>query len=172
MQGIALTIALCLGLAQPVLARPAPPWADLEIGQVSYGIFCISQVSHQESAPDTDLGFIDVLEGTPEIRFQQQEIPARLGVSFGVLVLAQTSHDAVRIEVWQPGDSMPESWLGSFAAGLEHYSGFTFDTEAELLLGLWRIEAWDGERRLYSVEFDVVPPSTLPGASSDCDLLS
>jgi hypothetical protein len=34
------------------------------------------------------------------------------------------------------------------------------------------MEAWDGDRRLYSVEFEVVPPSALPGDLSDCNLLS
>ena len=172
MQRFALALVIPFVVANPTFAEPAPPVSDPEITLISFGIYCKPPVIDRQEAPDTRLGYIDLLEGTPEIRFQQQEIPARLGVSFGVVVQSPATLDPIRIEVWQPGSTKSESWAGALEAGFDHYSGFSFDTPEELQLGLWRMEAWEGDRRLFSVEFDVVPPSTLPGASSDCDLLS
>ena len=50
--------------------------------------------------------------------------------------------------------------------------GFSFDFPEELILGTGRTEGWDGDTRLYSIEFQVVPPSALPGIGPDCNLLS
>lgn len=170
MRWIALTLGLLL--AAPASADSVPPWADASISLKSYGIYCAPPVIQQETAPDTDQGFIKVFATTPEIRFQQQKIPGKLGVTFGVVAQARDARDSVRIEVWKPGVSRPESWASAMSTGRATYNGFTFETSEEIVLGSWRIEAWEGEKQLYTVEFDIVPPSTLPGVYSDCALLS
>ncbi|MBK6468130.1 MAG: hypothetical protein IPF96_15700 [Rhodobacter sp.] len=67
---------------------------------------------------------------------------------------------------------VPEIWYSDLFADVPSMRGYSFDFEAELIPGLWRMEAWDGETRLYSIDFEVVPPSALPGIGSDCNLLS
>jgi hypothetical protein len=95
-----------------------------------------------------------------------------LGMSFGVVVQSDANHVQARMETWRPGVDTPDIWYADILAGERKMRGFSFDVEEELVTGLWRLEAWDGDRRLYSVEFDVVLPSQMPGIGPDCNFLS
>ena len=154
------------------MADPIPPIASPGIQITEYGIYCKPDTERTEDAPETSLAYIQVFTGQPEFRYRQQDVPARLGVSFGVVVVSDVTIPEVRIETWKPGADKPEVWYTEFAAGGESMRGFSFDFEEELLTGMWRMEAWDGDTRLYSVEFDVLPPSSLPGVGSGCAFLS
>jgi hypothetical protein len=163
--------ALCLvtGLA---LADPAPPVTGPGIQIADFGIYCRQDRDQLEPAPGTTAGHVRLLEDTPEFVFRQQTIPARLGISFGVASISGRDIQDARIEAWVPGATTPEMWFSDMYAGDAEVRGFTFDHAHELVTGLWRIEAWDGETLLYRVEFDVLPGAELPGLSSDCDFVS
>ncbi len=170
---IARAAILVLGLlAQPLWAEPAPPITDPAITVVDLGIYCRPTLAGTEEAPSTSLGYINLFAEQPVIKHRQQRVPAALGVSFGVIILSTEDFIGARMESWKPGASGPEVWYSDILANEERARGFTFDFDSELIPGLWRMEAWDGDRRLYSVEFEVVPPSALPGDLSDCNLLS
>jgi len=156
----------------PALADVAAPVSSPTVQITNFGIYCSPEIKERQEAPETTLGYIEVFSGMPEIRFQQQKVPARLGVSFGVVVTSANDVPSVRVETWQPGQETPDIYYTGYIAGGSSMRGFTFDFKEELLLGVWRMEAWEGETRLYSVEFEVVPPSTLPGIGSDCTFLS
>jgi Domain of unknown function (DUF3859) len=158
--------------ALPLWARPAPPQTAPEITIVDYGIYCQPGIVGQEEAPDTDLGYVNLFSENPVIRFHQQEVPAELGVSFGVIVRSDTDFPSARMQSWKPGQTKPDIWYAELVAGDETSRGFTFEFEEELVIGTWRQEAWDGDRLLYRIEFEVMPPATLPGELSDCNLLS
>ena len=175
MPAIRPTLPICAAVvaaALPVLADPAPPLATPLVTIVEYGIYCRPDVEGTEAAPETSLGYINVFSGLPEFRFQQQQVPARLGVSFGLVVESSVDVAQVRMETWKPGREVPEIWYSDLFADVPSMRCYSFDFEAELIPGLWRMEAWDGETRLYSIDFEVVPPSALPGIGSDCNLLS
>lgn len=166
---------LCLVLlwsATAALADPAAPQSAQGIRFVEIGIYCRPESEGTEPAPETSLGYINLLATLPEFIHRQQRIPAALGISFGVVV--QADHDILqaRIETWKPGRDRPEIWYTDLYADTPRMRGFAFDFPEELILGTWRMEAWDGDTRLYSVEFEVQPASTLPGISSDCNLMS
>jgi hypothetical protein len=161
-----------LAFYRPAFADVAAPVASPTVQITDYGIYCSPETKNRLEAPETSLGYIEVFSGTPEIRYQQQEVPARLGVSFGVVIASANDIPEVRIETWKPSQEKPEIWYTTYSADSTSMRGFTFDFKEELLLGVWRMEAWDGDTRLYSVEFDVVTPSTLPGIGSDCTFLS
>lgn len=159
-------------VALPLWAKPAPPLSDPQITIVDFGIYCRPGIVGQEEAPDTELGYINLFAENPVIRFNQQTVPAALGVSFGVIVRSDIDIFAARMQSFKPGQTEPDIWYAELWAGDETSRGFTFEFEEELVIGTWVQEAWDGDRLLYRVEFEVMPPSALPDEISNCNLMS
>lgn len=165
----ALAFAL---LAFPARAELAEITTSPGITLEQVGIFCSLEGIARADAPETDLGYVELLSGEPQLVFEQREVPARLGISFGVLAISDRDIDVVRIETYKPGDSQPEIWYTSYIAGNPHLRAFRFDFDRELITGLWLLEAYEDDQQLYSVQFQVVPGTELAGISSDCNLLS
>jgi Domain of unknown function (DUF3859) len=175
MRGFALAVLLAIGplaAGSPALAEPAPPVAGPGLTIDAVGIFCRKGTTRREAAPETTLGYIELLDGLPELAFRQQTVPARIGVQFGVIVTVDRDIPAVRNETWKPGATTPEVWFADHWAGVPRSRGFSFDFPNELVPGIWRMQAFDGDKLLYTVEFDVVPGTEQPGIGSDCNLLS
>ncbi len=166
-----LAIALCLA-APAALAEPAPPFTAPGVRLVDHGIYCQTESTGTTPAPETSLGYIDTLPGVPEMIYRQQTIPARLGTSFGVVIEVDRDIFSARIETWKPGATKAEIWYDDLFIDGPRMRGFAFDYPEEVILGTWRMEAWDGDTRLYSVEFEVLPADQLPGVTSDCNLVS
>lgn len=167
-----LAVAAFALLTGPANAELAPITAAPGIKVESLGVYCNVESSGREDAPETDLGYIDLLTGIPEFAFEQREIPARLGISFGLVATSDRDISQARIETTRPGAAKPDIWYSDFIAGEPALRGFSFDFARELTPGIWRMDAFDGARLLYSVEFEVLPGTELPGVSSDCNLLS
>ena len=136
------------------------------------GIYCKVEAEGRLAAPETELGYIQTMVAVPEFAFQQREVPARLGISFGILITSDREISQARMEVKRPDLPKPEIWYSDFSTGVTEVRGFSFDFQNELIPGIWRFSAFDGNQQLYSVEFEVVPGSDLPGVSSDCNLMS
>lgn len=173
----ALTRCLAFGLcatlfASAALAELSSPIIGPGITLQEIGIYCRADAETTEPAPETTLGYIFLLESMPELAFKQRQVPARLGISFGLVVTADYDITGARIDTWRPGGTKPDVWYSDFAAGVPQMGGFSFDFADELITGLWRMEAYDGDTLLYSVAFDVRPGSEMPGVTSDCNLLS
>ena len=158
--------------AAPALAEPAPPIMAPGIVIEAFGVHCNVEKEGTQAAPGTESGFINLLSGTPEFTHRQQEIPARIGISFAVVALSDRDIFDARLLTWKPGATQPEYWVSDMVAAEPSIQGFMFETPSELIPGLWRLEAYEGDTQLYSVEFDVLPGVQLPGVTSDCNLLS
>jgi len=168
-----LAFGLCAALAaSAALAELSSPIAGPGISIQEIGIYCRADTEATEPAPETALGYIFVLDGIPEFAFKQRQVPARLGISFGLVVTADYDIPGARIDTWRPGATTPDVWYADFTAGVPRMRGFRFDFADELITGLWRMEAYDGEALLYSVTFEVRPGEEMPGVTSDCNLLS
>lgn len=175
MNALIRTLALCLCVAfsaAAALAELSSPIVGPGITIQEMGIYCRTDTEATEPAPETALGYIFVLDQIPEFAFKQRLVPARLGVSFGLVVTADRDIAGARIDTWRPGATSADIWYSDFTAGVPRMRGFSFDFADELVTGLWRMEAYDGDTMLYSVAFDVRPGSEMPGVTSDCDLLS
>lgn len=169
----ALLAALFLAAAAiPALAELAPVRTAPGLVIEKLGIYCKLESEGREDAPGTDLGYIQVLAVTPDFAFEQREIPARLGISFGIMAISDRDIAQARVEVSRPGLSKPDVWYSDFNAGVAEVRGFSFDFAHELVPGIWRFAAYDGSVELYSVEFEILPGTELPGVSSDCNLLA
>jgi Domain of unknown function (DUF3859) len=156
----------------PVAAEPAAPVTAPGIVIEGAGIYCRTGTTLREEAPGTSLGYIQLFDSQPEFAFRQLQVPARLGVHFGVVVTANRDIAQVRNETWKPGAAQPEVWFADLQADAPKARGFSFDFPEELVTGTWRMMSFDGDTLLYAVEFEVVPGDTLPGVTSDCNLLS
>lgn len=165
-------LAALVLLSSPVMADLAPIATAPGIKVESLGVYCNLESEGREDAPETDLGYIDILSGMPEFAFQQREIPARLGISFGLVAISDRDIFQAKIETLRPGAAKPDVWYSDFVAGEPALRGFSFDFAHELTPGIWQMDAYDGAVLLYSVEFEVLPGSELPGISSDCNLMS
>lgn len=168
----AFLAVLALLVASPALADPAPPSTAPGIVIEGYGVHCTIETEGTQAAPGTESGFVNLLSGTPEFTHRQQEIPARIGISFAVVALSDRDIVDARLVTWKPDATQPEYWVSDMAANEPSIQGFMFETPAELIPGLWRLEAYEGDTQLYSVEFEVLPGDQLPGVTSDCNLLS
>ena len=167
-----LRLSLALVLALPVWAEPAPPFVAPGVSIVDLGVYCRPGTTTREDAPGTTLGYIQKLPEMPVMAFRQQDIPARIGVHFGVIVVTDRDILGMRAETWVPGAATPEVWFTDHIAGTPRARGFVFEYDRELIPGLWVMEAFDGDTLLYRVEWEVLPGDQLPGVTSDCDLLA
>lgn len=152
----------------------APPELDAEIADIKWGIFCALREMDRVPAPGTLSGWMHVPKEKLDFHWPHHRVvPAALGLAFGVRArLAEGAAPIeVEIRVYRPGLDRPDvwtSWLGeSF-----NLVFFRFDTEDELLTGRWRFEAWNGERQLYAVDFQVVPAAALAGIADICGATS
>ena len=73
-----LALAFCLA-APAALADPSAPALSPGVQLLDYGIYCVTESTGTQAAPETSLGYIDMLPGVPEMIYRQQAIPARLG---------------------------------------------------------------------------------------------
>lgn len=165
-----LVLAACLAL--PAWGEPARPFTAPGVTIQDLGVYCRPGTTTREAAPGTTLGYIHQLSGLPVIAFRRQDVPARLGIHFGVIVMTDRDIPGVRAETWKPGASRPEVWHTDHLAGVPRARGFLFEFPEELVVGTWRMDAYDGETLIYSVEWEVRPGGALPGVTSDCDLMS
>lgn len=139
------------------------------VEMVAFGVYCQPRSAGRETAPGTALGYVKLYADTPKIHFEQQQVPAALGISFGVQAISLEDLPEVRMETWKPGASAPDIWHRDWYAGGLASRGYSFDFEDELILGTWRQEAWHQERQLYSVSFEVVPPEAEPKIIAFCE---
>ena len=168
---LALIFALATGMAA---ADPAPPAPGPLVDSLEVGVFCALQAMDQRPAPGTISGWIHVPDG--EISFHwpdRQVVPAAIGLAFGVKSQMVPGVFATgEMRVYRPGSATPETWESGFSDTGEQFAFFRFDREDELIHGLWRFEAGEGETKLYAAEFEVVPAAALPEIVNACGAIS
>ncbi|MBN8631566.1 MAG: DUF3859 domain-containing protein [Rhodobacterales bacterium] len=168
---LVLVLALVAG---PASSDPAAPAPGPLVASLRVGVFCALQAMDQRPAPGTLSGWIHVPDGMIDFHWPERQIvPAAIGLAFGVKSqLMPGKFVQGEMRVYRPGSTTPEVWESSFSDIGEQFGFFRFDREDELVHGVWRFEAWDGETQLYSVEFEVVPAAALPEIVTACGAIS
>ncbi len=131
-------------------------------------ILCTPQNRHQEPAPGTEAGYIEIPEEALVVIREGQAVPAVLGMAFGVAITPSDELTGIRMVTRRPGRLVPDVYVSQFIAGTETTNFFSFDVESELVPGIWTFEAWDGDSRLYRVDFQVLPASADPDLVAQC----
>ena len=170
-----LPFGLCLSLSAPVLAGPAVPFHRPEVARLEWGIFCALSAMDQAAAPGTLSGYMHVARDEITLHWpEEQVVPARPGIAFGVRARAsgQIFRPFAEVRLFRPGSAQPETWNTTLSADSDSLIFFRFDTEDELLPGLWRFELHDAGSMLYSVEFEVVPAEARRDLADACGATS
>lgn len=176
MRHLILPLFTFLGLGSAALAGPGTPQHAPQIARIDVGIFCALQAMDRMPAPGTAAGWIHVPNS--EITFHwpdRQVVPASPGLAFGLRITAApdfATSMTSEARLTRPGRSTPEVWSSGLAEGGETLVFFRFDTEDELVPGLWTFEGWDGDTRLYRAEFEVVPAAAIPEITNACGATS
>lgn len=137
----------------------APP---LEL--IEAGIFCPIESSESAPAPDTERGFIDLIEGDVTADFLSVIAPGELDMGFGIrykLVEGAGSAQAVVTTIHPPFGTPPvsvERWTNTIHDDSASLSLFRFDDAYEIALGEWRFEISVGGEVLLRQTFFVIPP--------------
>jgi hypothetical protein len=163
--------ALVLAVACPVLASPALPSFQAPILSLQFGVFCHGKEGPLIPAPGTQLGYIQLAPDTLKIALVHQNLPADIGLAFGVIAQSNVDADVV-IKVHRPGLAQPEVWDSTVSATTPSLTFFSFDFPHEQVPGLWAIEAWQADLRLYRAEFLIAPAGSDPQLAGMCDLMS
>ena len=140
-----------------------------------FGAFC-QQVSVGEMpAPGTAAQKIDLIPGTPDIRWPGPQVPATPGISFGIRTetLDGVALSPVLIEVTHPPFLRSGVTRQSYVTGLggdgASINAYSFDTAEELVTVTWTFRAYHDGKTLYEVQFNVVPADALPHIAGGCD---
>lgn len=168
---LVLGLVLAISTAAAAAVTPEPPVYSAKLTDFLVGVMCSPQVVDRAVAPNTALGYTNVVAEVPKFNFQQQVVPAALGVSFGVSFTSGRALAGVRNLTFRPGNATPDMYYSDLSAK-STYRGFGFETPDELVLGQWRLESWQGEELLYRVDFEVVSAQSLPDIEAQCQAMS
>lgn len=131
------------------------------ISEFEAGLLCPPREIGEREAPDTASGTIRVIEQSIPITVLTTEVPAKLGIEFGIrakLAPGMGSVDATVVITHPPYASngiTRESYGTVLSDGDWSLSAFRFDERYEILPGTWLMELWSNGRRLAWEEFQV-----------------
>lgn len=167
-------IAAALVLVWPVvgLAQSIDQLSP-QIASFRAGIFCAPVVIRTEPAPDTVAGVTNIIEDVPPFVSNGRNVPAVLGMGFGILAGAKrTMLLDVLIVVTHPpmGEAgvTRQSYYSDITNVGESMTLYQFDYDYELVQGAWTITATQGDEVLFRAGFTVVPPQQVPELAGVC----
>ncbi len=138
------------------------------------GIICAPLVVGTNPAPDTVAGVTNVIEGEPQFISNGRQVPAVLGIGFGVKAQAAGGTDLydVTVNVTHPamGDAgvTRQTYPTAISGSDLSLMLYQFDFDYELVRGPWTIEAVQHGNVILHVEFEVVAPQMVPQLAAVC----
>ena len=141
---------------------------------LDHGVVCDVTVEGRQEAPLTESGQINLIDQDRGIDVTTTEVPARLGLSFGIrMTLAPgTAVEDTRIVVSHPplgaAGVTVQSWAVALNAGAPAINLFTFEHPYELVQGPWRFEVIGPEGVLLRQDFTVTGGLAVPAVQQAC----
>jgi len=158
-------LAFCLlWLTAAANAAPQTPG----VAAFDYGYFCALDPVEEQASPDTVSGTVQLVADLPTFIARDLNVPAQVGVGFGVHVQTLPQF-AGQVTVTSehppmgPNGVTRQSWVTDLSATEQNYVGYSFEYDYELLPGLWTLSAQANGRMLYSITFNILPPTQSPG---------
>lgn len=172
-------LVLALLLPAPLLAQSVDQLSP-RMASFRAGVFCAPKVISTTPAPDTIAGVTNVIEDVPPFVSAGRNVPAVLGMGFGVLAGAkqQLLLDVLVVVTHPPmGEAgvTRQSYYTDITNIGQSMTLYQFDYDYELVEGPWTITATQGDEILFRAGFIVVPPAMVPELAGVCgyeDLLS
>lgn len=165
-------LALSLLSAGPVSAQSIDQLGPL-MSSFKAGIFCAPKVVSTEPAPDTLAGVTNVIEEVPPLVSSGRNVPAVLGMGFGILSGSKQGMllDVLVVVTHPPmGDAgvTQQSYYTEITNAGESMTLYQFDYAYELVQGPWTITATQGDELLFRAGFTVVSPQQVPELAGVC----
>ena len=144
-----------------------------QISAFRAGIFCAPEVISTSPAPDTVAGVTNVLETAPPFVSAGRNMPAVLGMGFGVMSKSknQVLLDVLIVVTHPPmgeGAVTRQSYYSEISSFGESMTLYQFDYDYELVQGPWTITASQGDTVLFQAGFNVVAPHLVPELAGIC----
>jgi hypothetical protein len=165
----------------PTFVAAQADMISTEIAEIEIGILCDPETVTTSPAPNTLAGVTHVVNEPPRFISNSQIVPAAFGIGFGVRSRALRAEglDNVTIVITHPPMGDDGATIQSYTTGIGGNGGsftfYQFDYAYELQTGPWTITALRNNKPLYTVNFDVVAPETVPDLAGACgymDMLS
>jgi hypothetical protein len=165
---VKLTLSIVLLLLSPIGAHAQAPSID-RVDIVEYGLYTASAERRPVAAPGTATGTVTPLSNMQHTA-TTRTVPAQLGVRFGfgfIVVGAplgtQVSIHSVTIfpspGLRDPASSQPKTrseYDWSTTIGEQSFRIYTFDSDWEIVPGVWTQQLWYQGRMLAEQKFTVV----------------
>lgn len=163
-------------LTPALLLMASPALADLTVNTdritATAGVYCAIHAVGQSDAPGTDMGQIDLLPDIPTFEWDTMTVPAKLGISFGIITQApeDTPYGEVIIKLTHPpfaetGTTEQIYTTEMVGPGINAYS---FDLPREVVTGDWTFTAIWQDEVMYKATFTVVPADIMPHIAYAC----
>ena len=174
-------LSLAIAITLPMLATAQALQFSSDLISLESGVVCPPPAVGKSPAPGTVAGTTHIIDEQPPFVSTSRRVPAVIGIGFGIKALAADDFgmDGVTVIVTHPpmgADQVQTQQFGTRISGVSpSITFYQFDYDYELITGQWKMVAIKDDQVLYSVTFDVVPPSAVPELASICgfeDLLS
>lgn len=142
---------------------------------VEAGVYCPDESVGRQEAPETERGYIDLIEGEAAVEFHTTVVPGQLTMGFGMRFKLEDGVAPVlgRVIVTHPPYGEPPVTRESYAISIESsdlsMTGFDFDSPYEIQFGTWTLAIEVDGEILLSQEFEVVPPDLAPVTIDMCE---
>lgn len=163
-------LALVLLTAAPLRAEEVVTSA---IADLQAGVICAPEVIDEVPAPDTIAGVQNVIADDPPFVTTGRTVPAVIGIGFAIKSMA-AKQDLLIVTIvvthppMGPDGVTRESYQSAIWTDAYALTAWQFEYDYELVTGPWTVSAWAGDRMVYSVAFEVVPPEMMPELASVC----
>jgi hypothetical protein len=165
-----------LALALTLFALPAEAQQTEYIGnavaELQAGVICAAKVVGTSPAPDTVAGVSNIIEEDPPFVTDGRVVPAVIGVGFAIKARTVTDMNDLLVVVTHPPmgpEGMTRESFPSSLTSLElSMNAWQFEYDYELVTGPWTFSVFDGNKLIYRVPFEVVPPDMLPELAGVC----
>lgn len=165
---------LCCFILMSALVATHAQAQQSPVEMLDFGVICDVETNGQVDAPETASGVLNLVDQNREIDVTTTEVPAHLGLSFGLRTRMQpeTSMRGLRIVVTHPpmgpNNITRQSWAAPMAAGQTGVNLYTFDNKHELVKGIWRFQLMFSDAVLLEKVFEVLPKGTVPAVQHTC----
>ena len=140
-------------------------WYDPgKVTDLSFGVFCPSAPESRSEANDTIFGSVGRHRDNPTLLQQTQTIPALDMLRFGVILRYRPpSSEIVNLRIVHPllgsGGKTTETWTSRWNSEEMTFHGYTLGLADGSPVGRWTLTGTRSGQPLFSVDFDVVPPT-------------
>lgn len=169
-----ISFLIVFALVWPLIAVAQDLEKSSAIFSLEAGVVCPPPTVGTVPAPGTVAGTTYIIDEVPPFVTKARNVPAVIGIGFGVKAMSVNDFgiEDVTIVVTHPPMGADRIRIQKFASRISgidpSITFYQFDYDYELIPGQWKMMAVHQDEVLYSVAFEVVPPSQIPELAKIC----